>query len=104
MIDDSLETQFQANHFGHFLLTSLLMPLLKSSPSGKARVVNVSSMMHQQATAIPFDDINFQQNPASYSSLKVYGITKLANVLFTNELARRYKVSVTNQSHLSSLT
>jgi NAD(P)-dependent dehydrogenase (short-subunit alcohol dehydrogenase family) len=82
---DGYETTFAINHLGPFLLTSLLLPrLLESKP---ARVVNVASTAHNQARrGIPFDDL---QSTRHYSYVRSYGFTKLANILFTNELARR---------------
>ncbi|XP_038137108.1 retinol dehydrogenase 13 isoform X2 [Cyprinodon tularosa] len=86
--EDGFETQLAVNHLGHFLLTNLLLPLLKSSvPS---RVINVSSIAHQGGR-IDFDDLFFSRRP--YSALESYRQSKLANVLFTRELARRLKGS-----------
>ena len=80
---DGLEMTFGLNHMGYFLLTNLLLGLIeKSAPS---RIVNVASGMHFYARSIP-DDI---QNPAHYSPLTAYANSKLANVMFTYELARR---------------
>ena len=80
---DGLETQFAVNHLASFLLTNLLLDMLKSS--APARVVTVASDMHRGAT-IDFDDL---QSERAYKALRVYCRTKLANVLFTKELARR---------------
>jgi NAD(P)-dependent dehydrogenase (short-subunit alcohol dehydrogenase family) len=82
---DGYESTFAINHLGPFLLTTLLLPrLLASAP---ARVVNVASTAHNQARkGIPFDDL---QSRGRYSGMRVYGESKLANILFTNELARR---------------
>lgn len=80
---DGIELQFGVNHLGHFLLTNLLLDLLKhSSPS---RVVNVSSLAHTRGE-IKVADLNSEQN---YDSGKAYSQSKLSNVLFTRELARR---------------
>ena len=81
--DDGFERQFAVNHLAYFLLTGLVMNLLKDS--APARIVNVSSQVHAGAN-INFDDL---QSERSYSRTRVYGRTKLANVLFTYELARR---------------
>ena len=70
---------------GHFLLTNLLLEKLKSAPA--ARIVNVSSLAHEWAK-INLDDINSEK---SYSSMGAYGQSKLANILFTRELANRLK-------------
>jgi NAD(P)-dependent dehydrogenase (short-subunit alcohol dehydrogenase family) len=80
---DGLETQFAVNHLAPFLLTNLLVDVLKSS--APARVVTVASDMHRGAI-IDFDDL---QSARSYRPLRVYSRTKLANVLFTYELARK---------------
>ncbi|XP_073703360.1 retinol dehydrogenase 12 [Garra rufa] len=84
--EDGFETQLAVNHLGHFLLTNLLLGMLKrSSPS---RVVNVSSVAHVGGK-IDFDDLFFDKRP--YSPLLSYKQSKLANVLFSRELARRIK-------------
>ncbi|XP_030641169.1 retinol dehydrogenase 12 [Chanos chanos] len=84
--EDGLETQLAVNHLGHFLLTNLLLGILvKSAPS---RVVNVSSIAHVGGK-IDFDDLFFDERP--YSALVSYRQSKLANVLFSRELARRMK-------------
>jgi len=82
---DGFEMTFASNHLGHFLLTQLLLGKLKKSKS--ARIVNVSSKAH---TAGVFDvkDFNLEK---SYSAFKAYGNSKLDNILFTQELARRLK-------------
>jgi NAD(P)-dependent dehydrogenase (short-subunit alcohol dehydrogenase family) len=80
---DGFETQFAVNHLAPFLLTNLLLDTLKSS--APARIVTVSSDMHRGAT-INFDDL---QSVGSYRPVRVYSETKLANVLFTYELARK---------------
>ena len=80
---DGLEHTFALNHLAPFLLTNLLLDrLLQSAP---ARVVTVSSNA-QALGQIDFDDL---QGERSYSGAKAYNQSKLANVLFTNELARR---------------
>ena len=80
---DGLEVQFAVNHLAYFHLTGLLLGLLKAN--APARVVNVSSQVHAGAT-IEFDDL---QSEREYGRTRVYGKTKLANILFTYELARR---------------
>ncbi|XP_018534300.1 retinol dehydrogenase 13 [Lates calcarifer] len=84
LTEDGFETQLAVNHLGHFLLTNLLLPKLKSS--APSRVVNVSSIAHRGGR-IDFDDLFFSRRP--YSSLESYRQSKLANILFTRELARR---------------
>jgi NAD(P)-dependent dehydrogenase (short-subunit alcohol dehydrogenase family) len=83
---DGFETQFAVNHLAPFLLTNLLLDALKSS--APARIVTVASDMHRGAT-MDFDDL---QSERSYGPVRVYCRTKLANVLFTYELARRLEV------------
>jgi NAD(P)-dependent dehydrogenase (short-subunit alcohol dehydrogenase family) len=82
---DGYETTFAVNHLGYFLLTFELLDLLKSS--APARVVNVSSEAHR-SSRINLDDLNLEKG---YGGWKAYGQSKLANVLFTYELARRLK-------------
>lgn len=81
---DGFEYQLGVNHLGHFLLTNMLLPLL-STPDRPSRVVNVSSAAHYFGR-IDFDDL---QSARGYQPWKAYGQSKLANVLFTYELARR---------------
>jgi NAD(P)-dependent dehydrogenase (short-subunit alcohol dehydrogenase family) len=80
---DGLEMQFAVNHLGYFLLTNLLLPQLKAA--GASRIVCVSSGAHTHA-AIDFDDLQAERR---YEPKRVYSRTKLANILFTYELARR---------------
>nr|XP_040020360.1 LOW QUALITY PROTEIN: retinol dehydrogenase 13 [Gasterosteus aculeatus aculeatus] len=84
LTEDGFETQLAVNHLGHFLLTNLLLPRLKTS--APSRVVTVSSVAHQGGH-IDFDDLFASRKP--YSSLESYRQSKLANVLFTRELSRR---------------
>lgn len=77
------EKTFAVNHLGHFLLTNLLLDILiKSAPS---RIINVSSGVHYSAN-INFDDINLSSR---YRGYRAYANSKLANLLFTYELARK---------------
>jgi retinol dehydrogenase-14 len=80
---DGLEHTFALNHLAPFLLTNLLLDRLKAS--APARVVTVSSGA-QAAGRIDFDDL---QGARNYSGQRAYSQSKLANILFTNELARR---------------
>jgi NAD(P)-dependent dehydrogenase (short-subunit alcohol dehydrogenase family) len=83
LTEDGIETTFAVNHLAYFLLTDLLLDMLKAGDGG--RVVNVSSRAHV-GSRINFDDIGGEQR---YSGYRIYGQSKLANVLFTYELARR---------------
>ena len=87
------EQQIGVNHLGHFLLTKLLMEKLKASP--EARIVNLSSMAHTMGTnKLNFDDLMWENN---YNSWGAYGASKLANVYFTRQLAKRLQdENVTN--------
>ena len=86
LTEDGHEMQFQVNHLGHFLLTQLLRDPLAKAPA--ARVVNVSSTGHTFAKqGLDFDDLEWERR--KYRGFLVYCATKLANVLFTRELARR---------------
>jgi retinol dehydrogenase 12 len=84
---DGHETQFQVNHLSHFLLTGLLEEQLAAAPA--ARIVNVSSTGHTFARdGLDFDDLDWERR--RYRGFLVYCATKLANVLFTREYARRF--------------
>ncbi|NIW45894.1 MAG: SDR family NAD(P)-dependent oxidoreductase [Gammaproteobacteria bacterium] len=78
--EDEYELQFAVNHLAPFLLTNLLLPLMKTSQP--ARIINVSSMVHSWGS-IDFDDL---QSKRGYSASNVYAMTKLANMLFTTQL------------------
>ncbi len=78
-----VEMTLLVNHLAPFLLTKMLMENIQSSPS--ARIVNISSEGHRQGT-MDFDDLSFNKG---YFGMKAYGRSKLANILFTYELARR---------------
>jgi len=81
--EDGFELQIGVNHLGHFLLANLLLPLLERT--GRARVVTVASMMHGGGS-IDFESFRGEKG---YSAMAAYRQSKLANVLFSNELARR---------------
>lgn len=83
---DGFELTFGVNHLGHFLLTRLLEARLRSS--APARVVNVSSQAHRGAKGIDFSVL--RQRARSRTGIPEYGVSKLANILFTRELARRW--------------
>ncbi|XP_074549345.1 retinol dehydrogenase 12, like [Halichoeres trimaculatus] len=80
---DGFEMQIGVNHMGHFLLTYLLLDLIKKS--APARIINVSSLAHTWGS-INLDDINSEK---SYDKRAAYSQSKLANVLFTRSLAKR---------------
>jgi NAD(P)-dependent dehydrogenase (short-subunit alcohol dehydrogenase family) len=81
--EDGYELTFAANHLGYFLLTEELIELLKKS--APARIVNVASEAHRGGS-MNFDDL---QGEKSFSGFKAYNQSKLANILFTRELAKR---------------
>ncbi|XP_036385142.1 retinol dehydrogenase 12-like [Megalops cyprinoides] len=81
---DGLEVSFATNHVGPFLLTTLLLDLMKRS--APARIVNVSSVNHWRGTV---DFAHFRGDNLSYGMDSVYNHTKLHNIICTNELARR---------------
>lgn len=80
---DGIEMTFALNHLAYFLLTLLLLDALKASPS--SRVVNVSSGSHMNEH-IDFEDLQLSR---LYNPMRAYGRSKLANILFTYELARQ---------------
>lgn len=83
---DGYEDTFAVNHLAHFLLTIELKGLLAfAAPS---RVINVSSSMHVRPKSLNWEDLMFEQR---WRGFWAYGHSKLANVLFSNELARRWK-------------
>jgi retinol dehydrogenase-13 len=84
MTEDGFEMQIGVNHLGHFLLTQLLLPELKTA--SRARVINVASLMHKFGT-IDFDSF---KGETPYRPLRAYAQSKLANILFTREFAERY--------------
>jgi NAD(P)-dependent dehydrogenase (short-subunit alcohol dehydrogenase family) len=85
---DGLETTFAVNHLAPFLLTNLLLDRLRAS--APARIVTVASEAHRFAGRIRFDNLNAER---SFRGMRIYGQSKLANILFTRELARRLAAS-----------
>jgi NAD(P)-dependent dehydrogenase (short-subunit alcohol dehydrogenase family) len=83
MTEDEIELTWAINHLAPFLLTTILLDRIKSS--APARIITTSSAAHKVGR-VPFDDFDAAK---SYSSFKRYGDTKLANILFTRELASR---------------
>lgn len=92
---DGLEMTFALNHLAYFLLTLELLPLLEEG--SMSRIVNVSSVAHERGS-IDFEDL---QGERAYSMWRAYQQSKLANVIFTRELARRLGVRgvTTNALH-----
>jgi NAD(P)-dependent dehydrogenase (short-subunit alcohol dehydrogenase family) len=93
LTEDGFESQMATNHFGHFALTGLLMPLLIQS---KGRIVNISSIAHRRGV-IDFDNLNYQK-PKSYSPWAAYSRSKLSNLLFSSYLnneSKKLKLPIT---------
>lgn len=84
------DASFAGNHLGHFLLTERLLPLLRRAASqsspGDVRIVNVSSRGHFLCQSIEWDDLQLKN---SWQAGTAYGLAKIANILFTRELAKR---------------
>lgn len=80
---DGLELTFATNHMAYFVITNILLPNLKAA--GNARIVSTASDAHRSGR-VDFDDL---QSKKHYSSFGVYGTSKLQNILFSRELARR---------------
>ncbi|RIB29883.1 hypothetical protein C2G38_2055616 [Gigaspora rosea] len=86
LTEDGIQEEFGVNHVGHFLLTKLLLPKIKASQP--ARIVNVSSRAHKYVeSVIEFEKLN---DPNAQDSMQRYALSKLANILFTNELNKQY--------------
>ena len=85
LTEDGIEWTFAVNHLAYFLLTHLLLDIIKKSST--ARIINVASEAHRIAM-MDFDNLNKENG---YNSLSTYGESKLANILFTYELSRRLK-------------
>ncbi|KAK8396420.1 hypothetical protein O3P69_005461 [Scylla paramamosain] len=84
---DGLEITMATNYYGHFLLSNLLLGLLKKS--APSRIINVSSVMHTFCKKLDPEDLNFEKS--SYLSISAYNQSKLCNVLFTQELSNKLK-------------
>ena len=82
---DGFELGLATNHLGPFLLTALLLDKLRAAPA--ARVVNLASMAYKMAKP----DLADPQSAGHYGAMRVYGNTKLYNIMFTQELARRLR-------------
>jgi protochlorophyllide reductase len=94
---DGFEMQFGVNHLGHFALTAQLAPLILATPG--SRVVSVSSMGHR-AGRLRLDDLFFEQR--GYDRWRPYFQSKLANILFANELQRRLALAGSSTISLSA--
>ena len=99
--EDGYEIQFATNHLGHFLLTELLLDVLKAS--APSRVVCLSSVVHagRQPVTIDFDDLHYDKKP--YSAMAAYAQSKLANLLHAKELARRLDGKGVSSSRLDTV-
>ncbi|WP_226005105.1 oxidoreductase [Natrinema salinisoli] len=95
--EDGFETQFGVNHLGHFALTGQLLAALATDGDDPARVVTVSSGVHERGE-IDFDDL---QGEDSYDKWGAYAQSKLANVLFAYELERRFLTADANAESMA---
>ena len=91
---DGFESQMGTNHLGHFLLTELLLDAINKGTN--PRIVNVSSSAHRLGKLKTGDKSEINVSKENYSPWTVYGNSKLANLLFTNELVRRLKITNLN--------
>jgi len=94
MTNEGLSAHVQTNHIGHFILTSTLLDLLKSTSRQNAadvRIINVISVTYKQQVLSKFDRAAFSRRyePGTLNNLRSLGISKLANILHVNELQRR---------------
>lgn len=93
---DGFEMQFATNHLGHFALTHHLLPSLRAAR--RPRVVNLTSVAHFKGK-MDFDNLRGEKGARTYDGLAAYAQSKLANVLFTRELARRHPELSANCLH-----
>lgn len=82
---DGIENTFAVNHLGYFLFTNLLLDLVKKE--NESRIINVSSAAHHFVKGMQWDDINYKDD--FKMGLKAYGQSKLGNILFTKQLAKK---------------
>ena len=82
---DGIENTFAVNHLGYFLFTNLLLDLVKKE--SESRIINVSSAAHHFVKGMRWDDINYKDD--FKMGLKAYGQSKLGNILFTKQLAKK---------------
>lgn len=106
---DGFEAQFQVNHLGHFLLTHHLLPLLRTSAndtSSPSRVINLSSRAHLRwSGSLTGDTLDIVRSVTqeTYDGWKFYGLSKLANILFTRSLTSYFPPSESNHVLFFSL-
>ena len=93
---EGFELQIGVNHLGHFLLTNSLIDLLEQSTA--PRIINVSSKAHYRAK-VKFNTFRGELGAEKYSGMAAYGQSKLANILFTKELAKRYPKICSHSLH-----
>ncbi|CAG9537276.1 unnamed protein product [Cercopithifilaria johnstoni] len=86
LTEDGNEVTWQTNYLGHFLLTELLLPLIKKSPNG--RIINVSSSLHNRADSV---DVSIVNNKKYFNKSMPYSRSKLAQVMHARELTRRLR-------------
>ena len=82
---DGIENTFAVNHLGYFLFTNLLLDVVKKE--SESRIINVSSAAHHFVKGMQWDDINYKDD--FKMGLKAYGQSKLGNILFTKQLAKK---------------
>jgi NAD(P)-dependent dehydrogenase (short-subunit alcohol dehydrogenase family) len=99
LAEDGLERTVTCNHFSHFLLTALVFDLIQKSPEG--RIVNVASHSHYDFN--PRISLDAFTQPKGYFIMKQYAISKLANVMFTIEMAERLKAAGIKNVTVNSL-
>ena len=85
---DGIENTFAVNHLGYFLFTNLLLDLVKKE--SESRIINVSSAAHHFVKGMRWDDINYKDD--FKMGLKAYGQSKLGNILFTKQLAKKLQI------------
>ncbi|KAI0065618.1 NAD(P)-binding protein [Artomyces pyxidatus] len=87
---DGFEAQMGANHLGHFLFDSLVMPSIKlAAKDGSARIVVVSSLSILWGGELRFDDMFYEKRPEEYKNTTAYAQSKTANILFARSLAKK---------------
>jgi len=90
---DGFERQLGVNHLGHFALVAAMLPYLRRAPAG-FRVINVASAAHEFVSGEQFSAaLDARLDPPAYSAWGNYGLSKAANILFSNELQRRLEAS-----------